>query len=252
MLVYVTCGGCPLTWHGLSISAFNDLWQFFKLSASSGVMMCLESWYYKVLMLLTGNLDDVTIAVDALSICINISNWELMIPTGFFAGIGVRVANELGAGNGKNAKFATIVSVVTSLIIGFIFFLMILLFNDKIALLFTKSEQVLDNVQNLKFLLAFTILLNSIQPVLSGVAVGSGWQSTVAFVNIGSYYIIGVPFGVFLGLVFNFGIKGIWGGMLCGTFVQTLVLSYMTSKCDWDKEAREVSNHGEKQSLIEK
>lgn len=39
MFVYVTCGGCPLTWNGFSILAFNDLWSYFKLSASSGVMM---------------------------------------------------------------------------------------------------------------------------------------------------------------------------------------------------------------------
>lgn len=80
----------------------------------------------------------------------------------------VRVANELGAGNGKGAKFATVVSVVTSSTIGFIFFVIIISFNDKIALLFTTSKQVLDGVQDLKILLAFAILLNSVQPILSG------------------------------------------------------------------------------------
>ncbi|KAK8481984.1 hypothetical protein V6N13_124014 [Hibiscus sabdariffa] len=32
----------------------------------------------------------------------------------------------------------------------------------------------------------------------SGVAVGAGWQSTVAWVNIGSYYLVGIPIGVCL------------------------------------------------------
>ena len=40
----------------------------------------------------------------------------------------------------------------------------------------------------------------------SGVAVGSGWQSTVAYINIGSYYIIGIPMGVLLGWLFNLGV----------------------------------------------
>lgn len=39
----------------------------------------------------------------------------------------------------------------------------------------------------------------------SGVAVGSGWQSVVAFVNIGSYYLVGVPLGVLFGWL-QFGI----------------------------------------------
>jgi len=46
----------------------------------------------------------------------------------------------------------------------------------------------------------YTVLL------ISGVAVGSGWQSTVAYINIGCYYIIGIPMGVLLGWLFNLGV----------------------------------------------
>lgn len=80
----------------------------------------------------------------------------------------VRVANELGAGNGKAAKFATIVSVVQSAIIGLFFFVVILIFRGQIALIFTSTIDVLQAVDNLSFLLAITILLNSVQPILSG------------------------------------------------------------------------------------
>ena len=36
-----------------------------------------------------------------------------------------------------------------------------------------------------------------------GVAVGAGWQSVGAYVNIACYYLIGVPIGVVLGYVYN-------------------------------------------------
>lgn len=39
--LYVTCGGCPHTWTGLSRKAFRDLWPFLKLSVASGVMLWL-------------------------------------------------------------------------------------------------------------------------------------------------------------------------------------------------------------------
>lgn len=80
----------------------------------------------------------------------------------------VRVANELGAGNGKGAKFATAVSVLTSIIIGLIFWILIMIFHNEIALIFSSSTDVLQAVNKLSLLLAFTILLNSVQPVLSG------------------------------------------------------------------------------------
>ncbi|XP_062210159.1 protein DETOXIFICATION 27-like [Phragmites australis] len=250
LFAYVSCGGCPETWHGFSVEAFAGMWEFVKLSSASGVMLCLENWYYRILILLTGNLKNAAIAVDALSICMTINGWEMMIPLAFFAGTGVRVANELGAGNGKGARFATIVSSMTSLVIGLFFWVLIMGLHDKFALIFTSSSVVLDAVDNLSILLAFTILLNSIQPVLSGVAVGSGWQSMVAYVNIGCYYLIGIPMGILLGWLFKLGVLGIWAGMIGGTAVQTLILGIITVRCDWEKEALIASTRMDKLSQV--
>ncbi|GMP45823.1 hypothetical protein CsSME_00014202 [Camellia sinensis var. sinensis] len=159
----------------------------------------------------------------------------------------VRVANELGAGNGKAAKFASIVSVVQSTIIGLIFCALIMIFHHQIALIFTSSSVVLDAVDDLSVLLAVTILLNSIQPVLSGVAVGSGWQSKVAYINLGCYYIVGVPLGIVFGWVFDWGVEGIWGGMIFGgTAVQTVILAIITMRCDWENEAKKATAHVQK------
>lgn len=105
LLAYSVCGGCPLTWTGLSFEAFTGLWEFLKLSASSGVMLwyelftfikypflillsvctsttqfffkavgdlslldSLENWYYQILVIMTGTLQNPRIAVDSLSI----------------------------------------------------------------------------------------------------------------------------------------------------------------------------------------
>ncbi|KAI3992908.1 hypothetical protein MKX01_034258 [Papaver californicum] len=239
---YIACGGCPETWTGFSMEAFSGLWEFFKLSAASGVMLCLENWNYRILVLMTGNLNNATVAVSALTVCMSINGWEMMIPLAFFAATGVRVANELGAGNGKAAKFATKVSAIASLIIGIFFCTLIMIFHEKLAIFFTTSDVVLRAVDNLAFLLAFAILLNSIQPVLSGVAVGSGWQASVAYINIGCYYIIGIPLGATLGWVFHLGVRGIWGGMIGGTAIQTLILVIITIRCDWDMQAQKASS----------
>ncbi|PIN05229.1 hypothetical protein CDL12_22234 [Handroanthus impetiginosus] len=68
LFVYTFCGGCPQTWTGFSGQAFCGLWEFLKLSVSSGVMICLEHWYYKILLVMTGNMKNAKIAVDALSV----------------------------------------------------------------------------------------------------------------------------------------------------------------------------------------
>ncbi|CAH2042818.1 unnamed protein product [Thlaspi arvense] len=83
--------------------------------------------------------------------------------------------------------------------------------------------------------------------VLSGVAVGSGWQSYVAYINLGCYYLIGVPLGFIMGWIFNQGVMGVWAGMIFGgTAVQTLILAVITIRCDWDKEAEKATMHVKK------
>ncbi|KFK45051.1 hypothetical protein AALP_AA1G337600 [Arabis alpina] len=235
-LWFVMCGGCKDTWMGFSWLAFKDLWPILKLSVSSGGMICLELWYNTILVLLTGGLQDAEVALDALSICVNINGLEMMVAFGFLSAASVRVSNEIGRGNAKEAKFATIAAVLTSLSIGFVFFFIFLFLRGKISYIFTTSEAVAAQVADLSLLLAFSILLNSVQPVLSGVAVGAGWQENVTYVNLACYYLVGIPSGIFLGYGIGLQVKGVWLGMLFGIFVQTCVLAIMTIKTDWDKQ----------------
>ena len=55
-------------------------------------------------------------------------------------------------------------------------------------------------------LLALCIVINNVQPVLSGVAVGAGWQAAVAYVNIACYYLFGIPLGLLLGYKLDMGV----------------------------------------------
>ncbi|KAI6687719.1 hypothetical protein NL676_024547 [Syzygium grande] len=235
-LVFVMCGGCRNTWKGFSSLAFKDLWPVIKLSLSSGAMLCLELWYNPVLVLLTGNMENAEVSIDALAICLNIDGLEIMISFGFLAAASVRVSNELGRGSSRSAKFSIIIIVLTSFAIGFVLFVFFLFFRGHLARIFTESDEVAHAVADLSPLLAISILLNSVQPVLSGVAVGAGWQSIVVYVNIISYYLVGIPVGVALAYFLSMQVKGVWVGMLFGTFVQTVVLIVITYKTDWDKQ----------------
>ncbi|XP_008441737.2 protein DETOXIFICATION 40-like [Cucumis melo] len=230
---------CKQTWRGFSAKAFSGLPEFFKLSVSSAVMLCLETWYFQILVLLAGLLEHPQLALDSLSICTTISEWALMISIGFNAAASVRVGNELGSKHPKSAAFSVVVVTVVAFIISVFCSVIVLAFRNVIGYAFTEGLVVAAAVSDLCPLLALTILLNGIQPVLSGVAVGCGWQAFVAYVNIGCYYIVGVPLGVLLGFYYKFGAKGIWLGMMGGTGMQAIVLIWVTFRTDWNKEVEE-------------
>ncbi|KAL4561430.1 hypothetical protein LXL04_033596 [Taraxacum kok-saghyz] len=236
--VYIFGGWCPRSWKGFTIAAFKDLYPVVKLSISSGVMVCLELWYNAVLVLLAGYMPNAEVAISAFSICLNINAWQFMISMGFLGAACVRISNELGRGNAKAAKFAIKVLLGTSITIGTFFFVVFLVFGKKLAYLFSDDERVADTVADLSLLLSFSVLLNSIYPVLSGMAIGAGMQGTVAIVNLFCFYVIGVPMGALLGYLTNLQVKGIWIGMIGGIVTQTLVLLYLAWRIDWDDQVK--------------
>lgn len=112
--------------------------------------------------------------------------------------------------------------------------LIILVAKDYFAIIFTDSKDLQIAVSKLAILLAVTMVLNSVQPVIGGtigfgnktpmihspaspsydfyaillgVAIGGGWQALVAYINIGCYYIFGLPLGFLLGYKANLGVK---------------------------------------------
>jgi MATE family multidrug resistance protein len=224
-------------WTGLSRAAFRELWAFVKLSLASAVMLCLEIWYMMVLVVLTGHLDDAEIAVDSISICMNINGWEGMLFIGLSAAISVRVSNELGSGRPRATKHAVAVVLAQSLAFGLAAMALILATRERFPVIFTGDRHLQKAVSNIAYLLAVTMVLNSIQPVISGVAVGGGWQAVVAYINLGCYYAFGLPLGFIFGYLLRLGVQGIWAGMLCGTALQTAILTYMVWRTDWKAEA---------------
>nr|XP_019702062.2 protein DETOXIFICATION 29 isoform X2 [Elaeis guineensis] len=207
-LAYIFGGACGRAWSGFSLKAFVNLWGFVRLSLASAVMLCMT-----------------------------ILGWTVMVAMGANAAISVRVSNELGAGHPRTAKFSVVVVVITSFFIGIFLSFILIITRKQYPSAFTNSNDVKRVVYALTPLLAISIVINNIQPVLSGVAIGAGWQALVAYVNIACYYIFGIPLGLIMGYKLDMGVQGIWCGMLSGTIVQTLILFWMTYRTNWNKEA---------------
>jgi MATE family multidrug resistance protein len=87
----------------------------------------------------------------------------------------VRVSNELGAGNPKSAAFSVVVVTMLAFILSVIISVVILIFRDYISYIYTDGEDVAAAVSKLTPLLALTLILNGVQPVLSGIKCRKTW-----------------------------------------------------------------------------
>ncbi|KAL2903016.1 Protein DETOXIFICATION 33 [Bienertia sinuspersici] len=163
-LIYIFITKSDGAWGGFSWLATEDLWEFVKLSLASAVI--LEFWYMMLIVVITGRLPNPLVPIDALSICMNLDGWDAMLAMGFNAAISVRVSNELGAGNHRQAKISVWVVSITSMATGLVAMILVLATRDRFPFLFTASLPVAQETTRLAVFLAVTFLLNSLQPAL--------------------------------------------------------------------------------------
>ncbi|EMS56346.1 Protein TRANSPARENT TESTA 12 [Triticum urartu] len=212
-LAYLVSGCFPEAWKGFSMLAFSNIAAFVKLSLASAAMLCLEVWYYTAVLILVGLLKNAQLEVDIMSVCINYQLWAVMVALGLNGAVSVRVSNELGANKPKAARFSVIMAVSTSAAIGAVFLAVFLAWRTELPRVFSDNDEVVS------------------------VAIGAGWQTLVAFINIGCYYLVGIPLGFLFGFKLKLGALGIWAGMSIGTLLQTVVLLIICFRTKWKKQA---------------
>ncbi|KAK7270471.1 hypothetical protein RIF29_23640 [Crotalaria pallida] len=234
--VVYAIGWCKEAWTGLSWLAFSDLWGFARLCLASSVMICFEQWYTPCVMLLVGHLHNPVIAVGSYSICQNFFDWQRMLLLGINVSVSVRVSNTLGMRHPRAAMYSFLVAMLYSILIGLVLMTIIFLSKDNLAMIFTNSKDMQLAVTDLAYLLGLTMVINSAAQVMSGFAIGIGWQVMVAYINLACYFIVGLALAILLGFAANLGVKGLWGGTMCGSILQILCLLLVIWKTNWTKE----------------
>ncbi|XP_057491579.1 protein DETOXIFICATION 3-like [Actinidia eriantha] len=224
---------CKSTRVVLSKDAFLAIGEFFGFAVPSAVMVCLKWWSLEVLILLSGLLPNPKLETSVLSICLTISTLHFTVPYGIGAAASTRVSNELGAGNPKAARTAVvavmILAVTEMVVVG------TGLFCSRYVLgyAYSNEKQVVNYIAAMTPLICLSIVTDSLQAVISGIARGSGWQHIGAYVNLGAFYLVGMPVAVVLCFVVHLRAKGLWIGIVIGSIVQSTILSLITAFTDW-------------------
>lgn len=81
----------------------------------------------------------------------------------------VRVSNELGMRHPRAARYSVYVTLFQSLLLGILCMIVVLATRNYFSYIFSDSEDMRRAVAHLSWLLGITMLLNSVQPVISGI-----------------------------------------------------------------------------------
>ncbi|GLJ11067.1 hypothetical protein SUGI_0141940 [Cryptomeria japonica] len=238
LLLYIKISpACKRTWTSFTWEALHDIKHFFKLAIPSAFMICLQWWSFEILILLSGLLPNPKLETSVLSICLNTSSLAYMIPFGFSAAVSTRVSNELGAGRSHAARLAVYVVLFVAIAEAFMIVCLLFSIRNVWGYAYSNEKEVVDYIANMIPFLAASSFLDGLQCILSGIARGCGWQKVGAYVNLGAYYIVGIPIAFFLAFVLHMGGRGLWLGIICGLSVQVILLFLVTTCTGWENQA---------------
>ncbi|CAI0393185.1 unnamed protein product [Linum tenue] len=232
LALYVKCSpSCAKTRVPVSMELFRDIGVFFRYAVPSTVMICsLEWWSFELVVLLSGLLPNPELETSTIATLYS-------IPFGLGAAASTRVSNELGRGNPEAARVSvrTVMSVAAAeaLLVSSSLFMSRRVFGYS----FSDEKEVVDYVTKMAPLLCLSVIMDSLQGVLSGVARGCGWQHIGAYINLGAFYLCGFPVGIVLGFWTNLRGMGLWIGVLVGAVAQTVLLFVVTMCTNWEKQA---------------
>ncbi|XP_031110341.1 protein DETOXIFICATION 14-like isoform X2 [Ipomoea triloba] len=230
-----------------STEVYSSIWEFVRLAIPSASMICLEWWTYEIVILLSGLLPNPQLEASVLSICLMISSLHFFIPLSIGAGASTRISNELGAGNSEAARNVVRAVLVISILEAVIAITALLCSRRVLGYMFSNEKEVVDYIREMVPFVCLLVLTDCIQSVLSGVVRGNGNQHSGAYINLGSFYLVGLPVAAILGFVAHLNGKGLWIGLNIGATMQSILLARITCITDWQIQAvraRERIFHG--------
>ncbi|XP_009615041.1 protein DETOXIFICATION 14 isoform X1 [Nicotiana tabacum] len=243
---------CAKTRAPMSWEIVKGMREFFQFAIPSAIMICLEWWSFELLILLSGLLPNPQLEASVLSICLNTISTLYAIPFGLAGAVSIRVSNQLGAGNPQGARVSVLSAMLMATTETILVSTTVFACRNVFGYIFSNEKEVVDYVANMAPLLCISVITDSLQGTLSGVARGCGWQHIGAYVNLASFYLCGIPIAASLAFWLNFRGKGLWIGVLSGAAVQSILLSVITCCTDWKKQAamaRERLHADEKSSI---
>ncbi|CAO2177253.1 unnamed protein product [Urochloa humidicola] len=209
-----------------------------RLSVQSCMSVCLEWWWYEIMVLLCGVLADPKAAVAAMGILIQTTSLLYIFPHSLSCAVSTRVGHELGAGRPERARLAAQVGLCGGAAMGVVACAVAASVRGVWARAFTADAAILRLASAALPILGAAELGNCPQTAGCGVLRGSARPGEAARINVAAFYGVGMPAA--LALAFRparLDFAGMWAGMLAAQLVCAALMLRAVRRTDWDEQA---------------
>ncbi|XP_057967359.1 protein DETOXIFICATION 51 [Malania oleifera] len=225
------------TWTAPSLDCLTGWRPLIRLAAPSCVSVCLEWWWYEIMIIMCGLLMDPRSTVASMGVLIQTTSLIYVFPSSLGFAVSTRVGNELGANRPQRAKLSAMVSILLAVAMGVSATIFASGMRNVWARMFTNDDHIRRLTSAALPILGLCELGNCPQTVGCGVLRGCARPSTAANVNLGAFYVVGMPVAVVLGFGLGFGFVGLWLGLLSSQVCCAVLMLFVVGSTDWKFQA---------------
>lgn len=238
LVVYILVSGVyKKTWGGISRECLQGWKSLLNLAVPSCISVCLEWWWYEIMILLCGLLVNPRATVASMGILIQTTALIYIFPSSLSFSVSTRVGNELGAGRPGKAKLAAIVGLSCSFFFGFSALFFAASVRNLWATMFTQDKEIIALTSLVLPIIGLCELGNCPQTTGCGVLRGTARPKIGANINLGCFYLVGMPVAVVLGFFMGFDFEGLWMGMLAAQMSCVVTMLVVLGRTDWEFQA---------------
>ncbi|XP_020228426.1 protein DETOXIFICATION 55 [Cajanus cajan] len=220
-----------------SSSSTREWCVLIKFSVQSCLAVCLEWWWYELMTISAGYLDNPRVALATAGIVIQTTSLMYTLPTALSASVSTRVGNELGAGQGERASLSTVVAIGLALASSIFGLLWTTVGREKWGRVFTSDSEVLQLSMVVLPIIGVCELANCPQTTSCGILRGSARPGVGAVINFCSFYLVGAPVAIVLAFVWKLGMVGLCYGLLAAQIACVVSIFVVVFKTDWERES---------------
>lgn len=229
----MTLGVYKDSWVAPSMECLQGWASLLALAVPTCISVCLEWWWYELMIMLCGLLANPRATIASMGILIQTTSLIYVFPSSLSLGVSTRVSNELGGRRPARARISMIVSLVCAVGLGIGAMLFATLMRHRWGRLFTVDQEILDLTAAALPIAGLCELGNCPQTTGCGVLRGSARPTIGANINLGSFYLVGMPVAFFMGFVMKMGFKGLWFGLLAAQGSCALFMMFVLWRTDW-------------------
>ncbi|KAL7229703.1 hypothetical protein ACSBR2_008249 [Camellia fascicularis] len=239
LIIYILISGIyKKTWGGLSMECLRGWKSLLNLAIPSCISVCLEWWWYEIMILLCGLLINPRATVASMGILIQTTALIYIFPSSLSFSVSTRVGNELGASQPSKAKLAAIVGLCCSFVLGFSALVFAYMVRNVWATMFTHDKEIIALTSLVLPIIGLCELGNCSQTTGCGVLRGTARPKVGANINLGCFYLVGMPVAVGLGFSGGLDFEGLWLGLLAAQSSCVVTMLVVLGRTDWEFEAQ--------------